>query len=319
MIDGALLLRLQPRAGRGGEPVRVRHAARLPLVLPRSRGRATTPTAACCARSPSALTVTAGFVAVFAVIGYVIENVSRRGPRRAALRDDRHRHRTRAARRSRCCAATNRSSACPSSQKGAGSRELSSMFLFGVSYAVASLGCTIADVPRARRPRRSATRASSPVSRCSSSYALGMGSLVVFLTIATALGEDVGGAVACAGCCPSCTASLRSSCSRPGSTSRTTGGTSCASATRSDVTRSSTTSPAVRPGSTELDRGRRSDPVGPRARARDPGRCGGAVAQSTTTPQPCFVISSPGTTSRSSRRCAARSGSSRSTVARSNG
>jgi cytochrome c-type biogenesis protein len=87
-------------------------------------------------------TVTAGFVAVFAVTGYIIENVSRTVRDAipyatvviglalvvlavAMLRGYQPNLRL------------------PKLNKGGGSRELGSMFLFGVSYAVASLSCTI--------------------------------------------------------------------------------------------------------------------------------------------------------------------------------
>lgn len=133
------------------------------------------------------LTVTAGFVAVFAVIGYVIENVSREvrdalpyatvviglglvGLAVAMLRGFQPILRL------------------PKMQKGTGSRELSSMFLFGVSYAVASLSCTIATFLALTS---TTFRNESVVSGVAVFvvYALGMGSLVVFLTIATALAK----------------------------------------------------------------------------------------------------------------------------------
>ena len=133
------------------------------------------------------LTVTAGFVAVFAVIGYVIENVSREVRDAlpyatvviglglvvlaiAMLRGFQPILRL------------------PKLQKGTGSRELSSMFLFGVSYAVASLSCTIATFLALTS---TTFRDESLVSGVAVFvvYALGMGSLVVFLTIATALAK----------------------------------------------------------------------------------------------------------------------------------
>jgi cytochrome c biogenesis protein CcdA len=133
------------------------------------------------------LTVTAGFVAVFAVIGYVIENVSREvrdalpyatvviGLGLVAL----------AVAMLRGFQPILR---LPKLQKGTGSRELSSMFLFGVSYAVASLSCTIATFLALTS---TTFRNESLVSGVAVFvvYALGMGSLVVFLTIATALAK----------------------------------------------------------------------------------------------------------------------------------
>jgi cytochrome c-type biogenesis protein len=133
------------------------------------------------------LTVTAGFVAVFAVIGYVIENVSTEvrdklphativiGAGLVAL----------AIAMLRGYEPTLR---LPKFQRGTGSRELGSMFLFGVSYAVASLSCTIATflgVTTATFDRENVVSGVAVFVV----YALGMGSLVVFLTIATALAK----------------------------------------------------------------------------------------------------------------------------------
>jgi cytochrome c biogenesis protein CcdA len=134
------------------------------------------------------LTVTAGFVAVFAVIGYVIENVSREVRDAlpyativigvglvllalAMLRGYQPILRL------------------PKLQKGTGSRELGSMFLFGVSYAVASLSCTIATFLALTSTTFRDENVASGVA-VFVVYALGMGSLVVFLTIATALAKS---------------------------------------------------------------------------------------------------------------------------------
>jgi cytochrome c biogenesis protein CcdA len=133
------------------------------------------------------LTVTAGFVAVFASIGYVIENVS------DSVRDQ-------------LPYATivigiglvglaiamlfgfQPMVRLPKFQKGTGSRELGSMFLFGVSYAVASLSCTIATFLALTTTTFREENLVSGVA-VFVVYALGMGSLVVFLTIATALAK----------------------------------------------------------------------------------------------------------------------------------
>jgi cytochrome c-type biogenesis protein len=77
----------------------------------------------------------------------------------------------------------------PKLEKGTGSRELGSMFLFGVSYAVASLGCTIG-------PFLSVTattfRHQSFVSGVATFvvYGLGMGVVVVSLTVYSALARN---------------------------------------------------------------------------------------------------------------------------------
>ena len=77
----------------------------------------------------------------------------------------------------------------PKLEKGTGSREFGSMFVFGVSYAVASLGCTIG-------PFLSVTattfRHQSFVSGLATFvvYGLGMGVVVVSLTVYTALARN---------------------------------------------------------------------------------------------------------------------------------
>ena len=77
----------------------------------------------------------------------------------------------------------------PKLDKGTGSRELGSMFLFGVSYAVASLGCTIG-------PFLSVTattfRHQSFLSGVATFviYGLGMGVVVVSLTVYSALARN---------------------------------------------------------------------------------------------------------------------------------
>jgi cytochrome c biogenesis protein CcdA len=132
-------------------------------------------------------TVTAGFVAVFAVLGYVIENVSQTvfdampyatvviGLALAAL------------------AVTmlfgyEPNLRLPKFQRGTNSRELPSMFLFGVSYALASLSCTIAPFLALTTATFRDESVASGVA-VFAAYGLGMGSVVVFLTIATALAK----------------------------------------------------------------------------------------------------------------------------------
>ncbi|MFN0092938.1 MAG: cytochrome c biogenesis CcdA family protein [Acidimicrobiales bacterium] len=74
----------------------------------------------------------------------------------------------------------------PKLERGGGSRELGSMFLFGVSYAVASLGCTIGPFLSVTTTSFSQQGVVAGVSRFVA-YALGMGALIVALTLATAL------------------------------------------------------------------------------------------------------------------------------------
>jgi cytochrome c biogenesis protein CcdA len=132
-------------------------------------------------------TLTAGFVTVFAIVGLVIENISHAvldvipyatvvigaGLVLLALA---------------MLAGFEPNLRVPKLQKGTGSRELWSMFLFGVSYAVASVGCTIGTflaVTSTTFHRQSVVSGTATFVM----YGLGMGSVVVFLTIATALAK----------------------------------------------------------------------------------------------------------------------------------
>jgi cytochrome c biogenesis protein CcdA len=76
----------------------------------------------------------------------------------------------------------------PHLDRGGRGRELPSMFVFGVSYAIASLGCTIGPFIVAVAPT---FREENFVSGIASFvlYGLGMGSVVIFLTIAIALAK----------------------------------------------------------------------------------------------------------------------------------
>ena len=76
----------------------------------------------------------------------------------------------------------------PRLERGGGSRELPSMFVFGVSYAIASLGCTIAPFLAAVAPT---FREENFVSGIASFvlFGLGMGTVVISLTIAIALAK----------------------------------------------------------------------------------------------------------------------------------
>ena len=76
----------------------------------------------------------------------------------------------------------------PKLSKGMGGRELSSMFLFGVSYAIASLGCTIGTFLVVVAPTFREENFLSGVAAFVL-YGLGMGAVVIFLTVATALAK----------------------------------------------------------------------------------------------------------------------------------
>jgi cytochrome c-type biogenesis protein len=129
--------------------------------------------------------MTAAFVAVFAVMGLVITQVSSRvqehlpwvtivvGLVLIGLGIAATRGRTISVR-------------LPKLQKGTGSRELSSMALFGVSYALSSLTCTIGSFLAAVSP----TLDQSGILAGTLTfvfYGLGMGAIVLALTVAVAL------------------------------------------------------------------------------------------------------------------------------------
>ena len=132
--------------------------------------------------------VTAGFIVVFAVAGTVISNLSRAlldyvpyvtviiGIALVGLAVA-------------MIIGFEPSLRLPKLDRGAGSRELGSMFVFGVSYAIASLGCTIG-------PFLSVTattfRHQSFVSGVATFmvYGLGMGVVVISLTMYTALARN---------------------------------------------------------------------------------------------------------------------------------
>ena len=77
----------------------------------------------------------------------------------------------------------------PKLEKGTGSRELGSMFVFGVSYAVASLGCTIGPFLAVTATTFHRQSFVSGVATFAV-YGLGMGVVVVSLTVYTSLARD---------------------------------------------------------------------------------------------------------------------------------
>ena len=76
----------------------------------------------------------------------------------------------------------------PKLEKGTGSRSVTSMFLFGVSYAVASLGCTIPIFLSAVGTTAAGTSFAQRLGGFVS-YGIGMGLLATGLTLAVALGR----------------------------------------------------------------------------------------------------------------------------------
>ena len=78
----------------------------------------------------------------------------------------------------------------PKLQRGGADGTLVSMYLFGVSYAVASLSCTIGAVPRGDLDHVPQRRATCRAWRSSWCTASGMGVVVSVLTLAVALAKD---------------------------------------------------------------------------------------------------------------------------------
>lgn len=77
----------------------------------------------------------------------------------------------------------------PKLQMGTGSREIGSMFLFGVSYGVVSIGCTISLFLLVITSALADTDVAFGALYAFGAYALGMGSVIVFLTMALAAGR----------------------------------------------------------------------------------------------------------------------------------
>ena len=78
----------------------------------------------------------------------------------------------------------------PKLQMGTGSREIGSMYLFGVSYGVVSLGCTIGPFLIAVTGSVSNAGVAGASLWAFVAYALGMGSVILFLTMALAAGRS---------------------------------------------------------------------------------------------------------------------------------
>jgi len=77
----------------------------------------------------------------------------------------------------------------PKVQMGTGSREVGSMYLFGVSYGLVSLGCTIGPFLIAVTNSVSNADVAGASLWAFVAYALGMGSVILFLTMALAAGR----------------------------------------------------------------------------------------------------------------------------------
>lgn len=77
----------------------------------------------------------------------------------------------------------------PKVQMGTGSREVGSMYLFGVSYGLVSLGCTIGPFLVAVSGSVSNADVAGASLWAFVAYALGMGSVILFLTMALAAGR----------------------------------------------------------------------------------------------------------------------------------
>lgn len=77
----------------------------------------------------------------------------------------------------------------PKLQMGTGGRELGSMYLFGVSYGVVSIGCTISLFLLVITSALADTDVAFGPLYAFGAYAMGMGSVIVFLTMALAAGR----------------------------------------------------------------------------------------------------------------------------------
>ena len=80
--------------------------------------------------------------------------------------------------------------ATPHIDRGGRTRSVGSMFVYGVAYAVASLGCTIADLPHRRHPAGAARRVPRPASSTSCATPSGWRLVVVALTVSLALASQ---------------------------------------------------------------------------------------------------------------------------------
>ena len=117
----------------------------------------------------------------------------------------------------------------PHLEKGGRDRTFRSMYLFGVSYAIASLGCTlpvfVATVSGTMRRHDTLSGIVVYVA-----YGLGMAVVLMSLTVAIA-GRAPRSCGPCAASCPTCRASPGPSCWSRASTSAGTGCSRCARAT----------------------------------------------------------------------------------------
>ncbi len=77
----------------------------------------------------------------------------------------------------------------PKVQMGTGGRELGSMYLFGLSYGIVSIGCTISLFLLVITSALADTDVTLGPVYAFGAYALGMGSVIVFLTMALAAGR----------------------------------------------------------------------------------------------------------------------------------
>ena len=190
VIDAPLALRLRRRDAGHREPVRVRHAPRLPRVLPRRGDRRPRTCAASVQRSLAVgLAVSAGFLAVFSLVGAGASTscpprstAGRRGRRSSSASPC-------SCSGSPCCGATSRSSRCPSCSKGGRERTAT------VDVPVRRLLRGRLDLVRAARssPRRwSAPSAARTCCRASSvfvAYSLGMTLVLLALTVSMGLAQ----------------------------------------------------------------------------------------------------------------------------------
>ena len=141
--ERAVRVRVGGRHGRHRQPVRVRAAARVPVGVRRTRPTRRARRGRRRGRSPSSAVLTAGFVVVFGAFGLIVTPFALRIERAPAVGDDRHRCRHSSAWGSPWRLGRQLTLKIPKLDRGGTDGTLPSMFLFGVSYAVASLSCTI--------------------------------------------------------------------------------------------------------------------------------------------------------------------------------
>ena len=132
--------------------------------------------------------VSAGFLLVFAIAGPGVVDLGRRR-RVLAVADDRHRARSCSVMGIAFVAGWEPALALPRLDKGGRTRGLWSMFVFGISYAIASLSCTIGPFTAVVATTFSRASVASGVATFVA-YGVGMALLLMVLTVSLALARQ---------------------------------------------------------------------------------------------------------------------------------